>query len=628
MFPMLCGATSVLPEELVFSPSLKSFKKGKSKLTVPVKWKNKHEKRSHSELFIAISLAHTIIRMVPFPLCIMLKDGIILHWNSAFQSVFPLQKENNSILHIVAQEDSPRFLSTLSELDRSRSEASGNYCTRVKANDGSVEIMCYKWTTCIHESEDFFVLAAYELPPISRKNSYERDSQQMMHQAFRGSASHALIAKSKDAVPSMDVFLRQMETRTNQYAMMKSAMTKVEVISQTLETKRTFVRHVSHEIRTPLNVVMSGLELLRATAMALSPDALDIIADMRGACAIAIDILNDLLTYEKLDSDLLVLEKSPCDLVELLRRSHNMFHIQAKYADVNMLLEIEGAFETVIVDGDSTKLSQVFRNLISNALKFTPSGGSVTVKLSVLDAVKRVRIEVQDTGAGMSREQRERLFQEVVQFNAKELQNGQGSGLGLFLSRKIIDMHDGTIGVDMGWEGPGSKFFVELPISDQQEGNKVARKLSFIYHNGEQSLLLAMQPCRKLRLLLVDDTAMIRKFHHRMLSTFNAECDEASDGREAVAKVKDLLDARTCYDGILMDSSMPFMGGLQATKMIRELGYTGKIFGVTGNAFQSDIDEFEAHGADEVLVKPLSIDKYAYIVHTMQASEPSVWFND
>ena len=75
-----------------------------------------------------------------------------------------------------------------------------------------------------------------------------------------------------------------------------------------------------------------------------------------------------------------------------------------------------------------------------------------------------------------------------------------------------------------------------------------------------------------------------------------------------------------------MDSSMPFMGGLQATKKIRELGYKGKIFGVTGNAFQSDIEEFIAHGADEVLVKPLSIDKYAYIVHTMQIAEPSVCY--
>ena len=573
-----------------------------------------------------MSSANNTIRMVPFPLCIIRKDGMIAHWNATFQSMFPLQKENNSILHIIAQEESPRFLSSLAESGLSRPEAHGNYCTHVTTSDGSVEIMCYKWTTCIHESEDFFVVAAQELPPTSRRNSCERDSQQMMHQAFRCSSSNALVTKPKEPVPTMDVFLRQMETRTNQYAMMKSAMTKVEVISQTLETKRTFVRHVSHEIRTPLNVVMSGLELLRSPGMALSPDALDIITDMRGACAIAIDILNDLLTYEKLDSDLLVLEKSPCDIVELLRRSHNMFHIQAKYADVTMQLDISGEFETVIVEGDATKLSQVFRNLISNALKFTPSGGAVTVKLSVADTSKRVRIEVQDTGAGMSREQRERLFQEVVQFNAKELQNGQGSGLGLFLSRKIIDMHDGTIGVDMDWEGPGSKFYVELPISDQQEGNKVARKLSFIYHNGEQSLLLAMQPCRKLRLLLVDDTAMIRKFHHRMLSTFNAECDEAGDGREAVAKVKELLDARASYDGILMDSSMPFMGGLQATKAIRELGYTGKIFGVTGNAFQSDIDEFEAHGADEVLIKPLSIDKYAYIVHTMQAPEPSVCY--
>ena len=611
---------------MIISPSKK---RDPPKVTLPVKWKLKWDKRSRSEVLFTLSLASSVIRMVPVPLCIMLRDGTIPYWNNAFQSNFPLQNENNSIDRIIVSGDSPRFLSMLMELDHSQYETSGDYSTKVKASGDLLKEMSYRWTAYLHESGAFFVVAALEpnTHKLSEKqhNTLERHSEQMMHRAFRGSSMNSS-GLSKEVTPTMDVFLHQMETRTNQYAMMKSAMTKVEVISQTLETKRTFVRHVSHEIRTPLNVVMSGLELLRSPNMELNSDAMEIIDDMRGACAVAIDILNDLLTYEKLDSDLLVLEKTPCDVVELVRRVHNMFHIQAKYANVDVQFAKMGDFETVIVEADSTKLSQVFRNLISNALKFTPSGGTVTVRLSVEDNSKWVRVEVQDTGAGMTREQREKLFKEVVQFNAKELQNGQGSGLGLFLSQKIVDMHNGKIGVDLEWDGSGSKFYVELPISDQQESNRIARKLSFIYHSSEQSLLSTMQPCRKLKLLLVDDTAMIRKFHHRMLSTFNADCDEASDGREAVAKIEEALELKAPYDGILMDSSMPFMGGLQATKKIRELGYKGKIFGVTGNAFQSDIEEFIAHGADEVLVKPLSIDKYAYIVHTMQIAEPSVCY--
>jgi CheY-like chemotaxis protein len=117
---------------------------------------------------------------------------------------------------------------------------------------------------------------------------------------------------------------------------------------------------------------------------------------------------------------------------------------------------------------------------------------------------------------------------------------------------------------------------------------------------------------------VVDDVALLRKFHKRLLDTSCKDIVEAANGQEAIDRVLEAMQQGASFDGIIMDNSMPVMTGIDATKRIRELGYTGKIFGVTGNGFQSDIAEFLAHGADEVLVKPVSAEGYARIIAALR----------
>jgi CheY-like chemotaxis protein len=152
----------------------------------------------------------------------------------------------------------------------------------------------------------------------------------------------------------------------------------------------------------------------------------------------------------------------------------------------------------------------------------------------------------------------------------------------------------------------------------------VARKLSFVINNGGDLSSLIMANGVKYRFLVADDAVLVRKIHQRVLSPFCREFVEASDGREAVEKVRESIASNQPFDAILMDSSMPFMNGTTATKLIRELGYTGKIFGITGNAFQSDIDDFKNHGVDEVLIKPVTLDRYGYIIQSISTSSGSV----
>lgn len=147
----------------------------------------------------------------------------------------------------------------------------------------------------------------------------------------------------------------------------------------------------------------------------------------------------------------------------------------------------------------------------------------------------------------------------------------------------------------------------------------VVRKLSFVYLNQDGSVPNAgLIQESELRLLVVDDALLVRKFHRRMLSHSCNDFTEACDGLEAIACVKESMKNRRPFDGILMDYSMPVMDGPSAVQQIRQLGYQGKIFGITGHGYEADINEFVDHGANEVLIKPMSLDRYAHIVSSIE----------
>jgi CheY-like chemotaxis protein len=230
---------------------------------------------------------------------------------------------------------------------------------------------------------------------------------------------------------------------------------------------------------------------------------------------------------------------------------------------------------------------------------------------------------------------RERLFNEVVQFDAKALQNGGGSGLGLFLSAKVIEMHGGIIGVDMQRAAPGSTFFIALPIHSVGAAGEPAHCAcgtlylicitthahgSITVDGGEssspppQQFTVSSLRTTTARVLLVDDVPMCRKFHVHMLKDSVKELVEACDGEEAVERVKQSMAAGEPFDAVIMDSCMPKLSGPLAARIMRDMGFKGKIFAVTGNAFESDIEDCIAHGADHVLVKPIRAENYAFIM--------------
>lgn len=429
----------------------------------------------------------------------------------------------------------------------------------------------------------------------------------------------------------------------------------------------------------------------------------EILADVNRACRTTVDILNDLLCFDKMESGILEVHKLMIPVETFVTECVEMFSAQAREGNVTLSV-VTGYDNTMpllendMVLIDRFKMDQVIRNLISNALKFTPPHGSVTVtvafvpdchtprsshshnrsaddqchhdvspkdvlkgikmlssgiipyltrdrsskicpggdiegggkssdchhldELSVIDG--KVVISVKDSGAGMREEEYSRLFKEIVQFRPEILQAGGGSGLGLWITKGIVDLHGGTVSAYSEGPGLGSSFVVELSM--QRTVNHMHPSVPATFKRLVAPSILALKAddsvhsscsCGKgrhqqiLDILIVDDSPLNRKMLLRTFIAAGHNCDYAEDGLMAVEKVNyRMASAEGSYSAILMDFVMPNMDGPSATKAIRGLGYTAPIFGLTGNTLSSDVDHFLASGADRVLAKPLNTDAF------------------
>jgi CheY-like chemotaxis protein len=225
-----------------------------------------------------------------------------------------------------------------------------------------------------------------------------------------------------------------------------------------------------------------------------------------------------------------------------------------------------------------------------------------------------VRIAVKDSGAGLSPQQLAEICAEGVQFNPNELQAGQGSGLGLFISKGIVEQHGGKLVVTSEGLGKGATFTIALPSFHARPGSPMDSSTPVV--NLTQRLSGAAHPqviaaaMTRKSLLLVDDSAPNRKMLVRLLSAKGYVCEQAEDGAVAVRKYVEMVERGEPPDAILMDYEMPVMNGPSATARLRELGCACLIVGVTGNLLPQDVAFFKESGADAVLPKPIVLEDF------------------
>jgi CheY-like chemotaxis protein len=234
-----------------------------------------------------------------------------------------------------------------------------------------------------------------------------------------------------------------------------------------------------------------------------------------------------------------------------------------------------------------------------------------------------VRISVKDSGAGLSPEQLAEICTEGTQFNANQLQAGGGSGLGLYISKGLAEQHGGTLTVASEGLGKGSTFTLELPLFKSDFGIGVRTESSASastptrsrhFSSGSSALDLEstgdLSPHQLQRILVVDDANSNRKLLIRILTAKGYMCYGAEDGQQAVDTYMRLRSEGVHLEAIVMDFEMPVMNGPTATKLIRDLGCTCFIAGVTGNVLPVDVDFFRSQGANVVIAKPLNVDVF------------------
>jgi len=438
-----------------------------------------------------------------------------------------------------------------------------------------------------------------------------------------------------------------------------------------LKAKRQFVRFVSHEVRTPLNSVCMALTLLQEEiAQSLGYDTteemekLHLNAEGSGATTTSdtaddtnnkvsntkpeigwyklakevqinaessVEVLNDLLNYDKVESGSLSLELTAIPIWGLIEQTISEFRLSASSKNIKMSLELPKSSPTMPtlkdtkVVGDAVRIVQVVRNLVSNALKFTPEGKAVNIKvywkpppkeepkkedrtfklkskdLVTVPSSGEIVVCVEDEGAGLSAEQQSKLFGVGVQFNVNELQAGNGSGLGLFIAKGIIEQHEGQLVCHSAGLGCGTSFTVTLPLYNIPDPvPEPHSETDYEFRDTYRQY--------PLKVLIVDDAKSNRKLLKRLLENRDNVCDEAADGQEALNTVKEATSRGETYDLILMDYEMPVMNGPTAAREIRAIGIDQSfIVGITGNLMDEDVEHFKKCGANAVLPKPFKV---------------------
>lgn len=363
-------------------------------------------------------------------------------------------------------------------------------------------------------------------------------------------------------------------------------------------TKMRFLANMSHEIRTPMNVIIGLASIIRDEAK--NPEAvLENANRLESASKYLLSLLNNVLDMSRLESGSASLNKQEFWMQQFWETINTIATSQAKAAEVQYIFEKEEGIQKKYI-GDAVRLEQILINLINNAIKFTPKGGTVKVYISQLEAVQnraRLQAKVSDTGIGISKEFLPKVFQAFSQEHNAATSSYGGSGLGLSIAKSFARMMGGDIIVESR-EGHGTTFTVEVWLDVAAEMDDVKQVEQVENENG----FLAGK-----HILLVEDHPLNTIVARRILEKQKMDVVSAENGQVALKLFEE--SERGTFDAILMDVRMPVMDGITATQKIRELkradAKTIPIIAMTANAYDEDKKQTYEAGMNAHLAKPI-----------------------
>jgi len=441
-----------------------------------------------------------------------------------------------------------------------------------------------------------FIILGYVVVMIAIGKRINRRILDSLELRFHNESLIKFMSNAKNETEDLNEELAdEIEQRKRVEKELKSAKEAAEAASK---TKSEFLANMSHEIRTPMNGILGTLQLLQGSELTESQGEYVGIAYSSGEALLS--LLNDILDFSKIEAGKLELEYIPFNLVGLVRELTVLLSQRASERKVELLAELDEEIPSVI-QGDSVRIRQILSNLLTNAIKFTENG-NVTIKASVLEKTEklvRLKIEVIDSGIGISEEAQRKLFNSFTQADGSTTRKYGGTGLGLAIVRQLVTLMRGRLGVDSE-EGKGACFWIEIAFEIPDE--KIVPS-----QVEKQKIELADE--LEGHVLLVEDNPINQMIAKKMLEKIGLSYELVVNGEEAVARFKQLHE----FKAVLMDCQMPVMDGYEATHAIREFEEANSlkrmpVIAMTANAMEGDKDKCLQAGMDDYVAKPVKQD--------------------